>query len=113
MEDNMGEDSFSLLHVLNGDKEKPVRPAMTHYSSRGIYSIRKGEWKYIDGLGSGGFTDPAIVAPQPGGPQGQLYRILTDSLESENLYPDNPDKVKILKEILEASKDKPDRMRIE
>lgn len=113
IEDNMGEDSFSLSHVLKGDKEEPVRPAMTHYSSRGTYSIRKGEWKYIDRLGSGGFTNPAIVDPQPGGPQGQLYRILTDSLESTNLYLDNPDKVKSLQEILEVAKDQPDRMRIE
>jgi arylsulfatase A len=113
IDDHMGEDSFSLLHVINGDKEKPVRPAMTHYSSRRIYSIRQGEWKFIDGLGSGGFTDPAIVNPQPGGPQGQLYRIITDSLESENLYMDNPDKVKMLQEILEASRDKPDKMRMD
>ena len=113
IDDNMGEDSFSFLPVLMGDKEKPVRPAMTHYSSRGMYSIRQGEWKFIDGLGSGGFTDPSIVDPQPGGPQGQLYLIHTDSLESENLYLDNPNKVKSLQEILEAAKDKPDRMRID
>jgi arylsulfatase A len=102
-----------LLHVLTGDIDKPVRPDMIHYSSRGTYSVRQGAWKYIDRLGSGGFTDPAIVDPQPGGPQGQLYRILTDSLESTNLYLDNPDKVKSLQEILEVAKSQPDRVRIE
>ena len=113
MDENMGEDSFSFLPVLMGDKENPVRASMTHYSSRGMYSIRQGEWKFIDGLGSGGFTDPAVERSQPGGPRGQLYRILTDSLESENLYLNNPDKVKSLQVILELARGKPDRMRIQ
>ncbi len=111
--DDMGEDSFSLLHVLKGDSQKPVRPAMTHYSSRGMYSIRSGEWKYIDGLGSGGFTDPPIVKPRAGGPQGQLYRIHNDSLESVNLYLDYPEKVSELQKILETNKDIPERFNIQ
>jgi arylsulfatase A len=110
LKDDEGEDSFSLLHVLNGDKEKPVRPVMTHYSSRRVYSIRSGEWKYIDGLGSGGFTDPVTEEPRPGGPGGQLYRILTDSLESENLYQDYPDMADSLKKILEKFKYSPERL---
>ena len=112
MEDDMGEDSFSLLHVLNGEVEKSIRPTMTHYSSRGMYSIRCGDWKYIEGLGSGGFTDPPVEVPQPGGPQGQLYRILTDSLESENLYLNYPEIVADFKEILKNAKNNPDRMYI-
>jgi len=110
MKDNFGEDSFSMLHVLNGNAEKLVRPAMTHYSSRGMYSIRYEEWKYIEGLGSGGFTDPAVEEPRPGGPRGQLYRILTDSLESEDLYLDYLDKVTSLQKILEESRSTPDKM---
>ncbi len=113
MDDDMGEDSFSLLHVLNGNSQKPVRPTMTHHSSSGMYSIRSGEWKFIDGLGSGGFTVPSVVEPQPGGPQGQLYRILADSLESENLYLDYPGKVADLQKILKVAKDIPERITIQ
>ena len=92
-----GEDSFSFLPVLEGNMSTVTRPSMIHHSSRGMYSIRNGTWKYIEGLGSGGFTAPARLEPDPGGPHGQLYRILTDSLESTNLYLENPDTVEMLK----------------
>ncbi len=99
-----GEDSFSFLHVLNGDLEKPIRPSMVHHSSRGMYSIRSDDWKYIEGLGSGGFTAPHSEEPQPAGPQGQLYRITSDSLETENLYLSFPEKVEDLSGSLKKAK---------
>ncbi len=110
MTDTMGEDSFSLLHVINGEKEKTVRPGMTHYSSRAMYGVRDHEWKYISGLGSGGFTHPSVLTPQPGGPAGQLYRIVTDSLESENVYQIYPEIAIRMQEILTRSKKIPDRL---
>ena len=111
MNDEMGEDSFSFLHVLKGETEKAVRPTMTHHTGR-ISAIRNEEWKFLDGLGSGGFTDPAFVKPLPGGPGGQLYRIITDTLESENLYMDYPEVVNGMRVNLENSKKVPDRFRI-
>ncbi len=99
-----GEDSFSLWPVLQGKAGEPVRTSMIHHSSGAMYGIRNGEWKYIDGLGSGGFTHPSRAEPQPGGPQGQLYHISADSLESENLYMDHPEMVSTLKESLERGK---------
>ena len=99
-ENNGGEDSYSFLHVLRGETEKSVRPNMIHHSSRGMFAIRKGEWKYIDGLGSGGFSEPAVLEPEPGKPSGQLYHLAKDSMETENLFSENPDKVKELKQVL-------------
>jgi arylsulfatase A len=109
LDDDTAEDSFSLLPVIRGSTE-PARRAMVHYSSRGIYSIRTDGWKFIDGLGSGGFTDPAIENPRPGGPRGQLYRLLSDSLENDNLYLQNPAKADELKIILEKFKHSPERL---
>ncbi len=83
---NAGEDSFSFLKVLRGDLDHVVRNTMVHHSSGLKFGIRYGEWKYIEGLGSGGFTHPAFIEPAPGEPTGQLYNIETDSLESENLF---------------------------
>ena len=88
------------MHVLRGETEKSVRPNMIHHSSRGMFAIRKGEWKYIDGLGSGGFSEPAVLEPEPGKPSGQLYHLAKDSMETENLFSENPDKVKELKQVL-------------
>lgn len=37
---NSGEDSFSFLHVLNGNTSKITRPSMVHQSSGDMFSIR-------------------------------------------------------------------------
>lgn len=95
--ENSGEDSFSFLHVLNGNTDKATRSSMIHQSSAGMYSLRTEAWKYIDGLGSGGFTAPSTVDPKAGGPKGQLYRMESDSLEAENLFLQHPEVVKTLK----------------
>ena len=99
-ETNMGEDSFSFWHVLNGDSEKAVRSSMVHHAG-GLYSIRMGDWKYINGLGSGGFTQPARLSPEKNGPKGQLYNTKDDPLESQNLYFKYPEKVNQLSGIME------------
>jgi arylsulfatase A-like enzyme len=104
-EAGQGEDSFSFLDVLNGNTEKMVRESMVHHSSGGFYGIRLGDWKFIDGLGSGGFSNPSKLIPDEKGPKGQLYNVKEDALESQNLYFQNPEKVaelsKIMKEIVE------------
>jgi arylsulfatase A-like enzyme len=97
VEEGNGEDSFSFLPVLKGNMEEPTRTSMIHNSSRGMYSIRTATWKFIDGLGSGGFTAPGRMEPVPGGPQGQLYLFETDPLESLNLFLEYPDTVEMLK----------------
>lgn len=102
VEVGQGGDSFSFLHSLQGDGETPIRHSMIHHSSRGMFAVRTQEWKFIDGLGSGGFTEPYIEDPTFAGPQGQLYHIATDSLELENLYLNHPDKVKELREFLRS-----------
>jgi arylsulfatase A len=91
------EDSYSILPILLGKaKQVPDQPAVVHSSSIGYFAIRKGDWKLIEGLGSGGFTEPRDVKPKPGEPAGQLYNLATDQLETTNQYQKNPEKVKEL-----------------
>ncbi|WP_345244733.1 arylsulfatase [Nibrella saemangeumensis] len=88
------EDSYSLLPVLLGKASHVAdQPAVVHSSSAGYYAIRKGDWKLIQGLGSGGFTQPATGKPEAGGPIGQLYNLATDIAETTNLYQQHPEKV--------------------
>lgn len=110
MDSETGDDSFSFLPVLNGETDNPVRQTMVHHSSRGMYSIRTDEWKFIDGLGSGGFTEPYFEEQQNGEASGQLYRVKSDSLESENIYMQHPDKATELQETLEISKGTSERI---
>lgn len=95
-----GGDSFSFRHVLNGDMDTPVRKIMVHHSSGGFFGIRKEGWKYIDGLGSGGFSSPAKVSPGPNDPKGQLYDLRNDVPERHNLYFQHPEKVKELSDLM-------------
>jgi hypothetical protein len=51
-----------------------------------MFAIRSGDWKWIEGLGSGGFTQPASITHEGGMPKGQLYDLDDDLDESDNLY---------------------------
>jgi len=99
---NVGEgiDSQSILPILLGDKPDNSHPVI-HHSSRGMFSIRKDNWKYIEGLGSGGFTQPAHIEPKDGDPEGQLYNMKDDPSEQNNVFDENPTIVKELKQELE------------
>jgi len=90
-------DSFSLLPILKGEQESIERLPVIHHSGGGKFGIRYGDWKLIEGLGSGGFSEPKWPEPQPGDPEGQLYNLKTDPQEQENLYFSEPEKVKELK----------------
>jgi arylsulfatase A len=97
-----GHDSYNILPaLLNPDLEKPIREATVHHSGNGVFAIRQGPWKLIQGLGSGGFTAPAQVKPKPGGPQGQLYNLQDDPGEQKNLWLEEPEIVARLAALLE------------
>lgn len=85
-----GPDSFSFLPTLVGQPaaDRPVRPALV--IATGLMAIRRGPWKYIDGIGSGGFTKPSKIVPGPGEPTAQLYDLATDPAETNNLFAARP-----------------------
>ena len=94
-----GPDSFSLLSVLTGkhSKDTPIRPAIVMQAgNQKSMLIRSGDWKLINHLGSGGFSEPRIRKPARGEPAGQLYNLANDLGETKNLYPDHPEIVQRL-----------------
>ena len=89
-----GEDSMDLSPLLDGAVMlKPFRDATIHHSLDGMFAIRSGPWKLIEGRGSGGFTNPKRQDPEPGKPVGQLYNLEVDPAEKTNVYADHPDVV--------------------
>jgi arylsulfatase A-like enzyme len=89
-----GEDSLSILpHLLQ--QEGTIRETMIH-KSKDLFAFRHGPWKMITGLGSGGFTTPASVEPQPGESPGQLYNLDDDLSEGENVWSEYPEVVERL-----------------
>ncbi|MEZ4700921.1 MAG: hypothetical protein R2834_11365 [Rhodothermales bacterium] len=89
LSDDAAEDSFDLI-VLRGDAATSARTSAIHHSSEGVFAIRQGPWKLIEGLGSGGFSAPKFETPVPGGPTGQLYNLDEDLGETRNRYLDEP-----------------------
>ena len=95
-----GMDSFSFLPVLTGDAEKS-RPFSVHHSLRGLFALRKGHWKFIEGRGSGGFTRPNILSAKPGEPEGQLYDLGSDFQETTNRWTEESERVASMGALLE------------
>lgn len=102
--DDAAEDSFDMMPALQ-EKETRVRDAVVHHSLKGMFAVRQGDWKLIEGLGSGGFTLPRKLDPQPDGPKGQLYNLADDPAEKVNLYQKRPEIVARLHELLTKYKE--------
>lgn len=97
--ESSAEDSVSFLRVLRGDIATATRETIL-YAARGLAIVKDG-WKYAPGLGSGGFTLPSVVEPEPGGPHGQLYHLTKDPFERVNLALAEPAKAAELAASLE------------
>jgi len=99
-----GPDSVSFLSVLRGTQPdgEPVRKHLALESATGARMLRDGPWKFINALGSGGFSKPRTIKPTPGGPTGQLYNLDEDPGELNNRYLELPEKVAEMKAQLAA-----------
>lgn len=99
--EDAAQDSFNFYSVLkNTSEKKPVRQSIIHHSIEGMFAIRRGKWKFVDGKGSGGWSSKGDISD----PDGQLYNLEIDPAESKNLYHENEVVAKELKELLEKQK---------
>ena len=97
--DGAGPDSLSILPLLEGSQE-PTRHSIAMQAGSGMMMIRKGDWKFINALGSGGFSNPKSVKRGKNDPSGQLYNLANDIGETKNRYESEPAIVKELTEEL-------------
>ncbi|MCH2236190.1 MAG: arylsulfatase [Crocinitomicaceae bacterium] len=103
LKDGEGEDSYSLMPILNNDDySSPLREATVHHSINGSFAIRKDNWKLIMCPGSGGWSYPTPNdhAALAGLPKVQLYDLSQDPREKNNLESMIPNKVSELKSLL-------------
>ena len=99
------EDSVSILPALkNPNLDTPIRSSIINHSASGVFAIRQGDWKLIEGLGSGGFSTPRTEKTKPNGPTGQLYNLAKDPRETTNQYLNQPQIVQQLLELLDTCK---------
>ena len=75
------EDSFSILPALVGQSSPtPLRESMILHSVDGIFAIREGPWKYVEGTASP--TVRRVSRPQELGRQ--LYNLVDDPTEQKS-----------------------------
>ncbi|SHK18718.1 Arylsulfatase A [Rubritalea squalenifaciens DSM 18772] len=96
------EDSVSLLEVFKDPSvTKPLHEAVICHSITGQFVVRKGRWKILFCPGSGGWSAPKDAqAKKQGLPDWQLYDLVKDPKEINNLVNTNPEVVAELKGIL-------------
>ncbi len=98
-----GVDSYNVLPaLLDQPYDGPIREATVHHALNGMFAIRQGPWKLIEGRGSGGFTAPQRRDVGADAPPGQLYHLDQDPQETENLYDERPEVVERLNALLDA-----------
>ena len=88
LNDNEGEDSFSMLPLFSKESEMNYGREFTiHHSINGSFAIRKGDFKFIFTNDSGGWSYPRPWSKDGEGlPKFQLYNLKTDPGETKNLY---------------------------
>ena len=99
------EDTYSIMPILKGQaQEVKGQPGIVVSSSIGYFTVRKGDWKLIEGLGSGGFTEPQKIEQVKEGVNGQLYNLKSDPKEANDVFETNQEKVKELRNLLQEIK---------
>jgi arylsulfatase A len=100
--DSSGIDSHSIYDELINEDHIPIVKPIIHHSSRGHFAIRKGEWKFIEKLGSGGFSRPTFVTPKKGMPSHRLFNMNDDPLETIELSKKHPELVLAMQSQLDS-----------
>lgn len=103
VEDNEGEDSYSMLPLIQGKPLETFREFTVHHSINGSFAIRQGDWKLCVCPGSGGWSYPTpqtIQAKELDLPSMQLFNLKEDIGETNNLIDEYPEKALELKSAL-------------
>jgi len=103
-----GEDSVSMLPLLQGRTDAPVRDFVIHHSCSGRFAIRKGDLVFIDAPSGDDNREPDWFKKErgytPHDCQGELFNLRDDIVERTNLYAEHPEVVRELSQLLEQTK---------
>ncbi|MBW1613058.1 MAG: sulfatase-like hydrolase/transferase [Deltaproteobacteria bacterium] len=107
IEEGEAEDSFSFLNLLDQKQGKDIqREPIVHHSTRGDHAIRQGEWVYIDAPTGDVSNEPVWFRNELGVKKStdefELFNLVEDPKETNNMYSARPEKAKELKEKLES-----------
>lgn len=89
------EDSYNILPALLGQEAAPARKDMIVHSSDGVYAIRQGPWKWIEGIPAQGIRRKKSDEFEP-----RLFNVKEDPSETKDVSAENPEVVKKLSKLL-------------
>ena len=106
--ENAGEDSVSMLPLLQGNTEQPTRTHVVHHSAGGAFGIRSKDWVLLDAPSGGFHQEPDWFREErgytPHDQPGELFCLSSDATEKHNLYGECPEIVRELSRLLEETK---------
>jgi len=98
------EDSRSFLPALVGAANAKGREDMIVHSADGVFALRKGRWKWIEGVPVDEIKDGARKAHKDQY-RSQLYDTVVDPAETKDVSGEHPDVVAELKDLLRRYRD--------
>ncbi len=93
------EDSRDILPAILGDPAKPIRADMIVHSSDGVFAIRRGPWKWIEGVPVDEIK-PAVRKVRADEFHAQLYNTHDDPAETKDMSAAHPEIVQELRTLL-------------
>jgi arylsulfatase A-like enzyme len=98
------EDSRSFLPAILGDPAQPIRDDMIVHSADGVFAIRQGPWKWIEGVPVDEIT-PGARKAHADEYHPQLYNTQDDPAETTDVSTQHPEIVKELTALLNRYRD--------
>jgi arylsulfatase A-like enzyme len=98
------EDSRSFLTVLLGSVDAKGREDMIIHSADGVFALRKGRWKWIEGVPVEEIKD-GVRKTRKDQFRSQLYDTVADPAETKDVSAEHPEVVAELKDLLRRYRD--------
>ena len=98
------EDSRSFLNLLTGPADAKGREDMIVHSSDGVFALRKGRWKWIEGVPVDEIKD-GVRKSHKDQFRSQLYDTIADPAEKKDVAAEHPEVVAELKDLLRRYRD--------
>jgi len=102
--DSGAEDSRSFLSVLLGSVDAKGREDMIVHSADGVFAVRKGRWKWIEGVPVEEIKD-GVRKIRKDQFRSQLYDTVADPAEKKDVAAEHPEVVAELKDLLRRYRD--------
>jgi arylsulfatase A-like enzyme len=103
--DKAGEDSYNILPAMLGEPAaRPARNDLIVHSADGVFALRQGPWKWIEGIPADGIK-PGVRKARAGEFKAQLFNLQDDPAETRDVSAEHPEVAKELSALLNRYRD--------